>query len=43
MLDDVDSMLKEAKAEIAHNLELVNCLRKMKRRTGMAKRMPINV
>jgi hypothetical protein len=28
MLDDIDSMLKEAKAEIAHNLELVNCLRK---------------
>jgi hypothetical protein len=28
MLDDVDAILKEAKAEIAHNLELVNCLRK---------------
>ena len=28
MLDDVDSILKDAKAEIAHNLELVNCLRK---------------
>ena len=28
MLDDVDAALKEAKAEIAHNLELVNCLRK---------------
>ena len=28
MLDDVDAALKEAKAEIAHNLELANCLRK---------------
>ena len=28
MLDDIDAALKEAKAEIAHNLELVNCLRK---------------
>ena len=28
MLDDIDAILKEAKAEIAHNLELVNCLRK---------------
>ena len=28
MLDDVDAILKDAKAEIAHNLELVNCLRK---------------
>jgi hypothetical protein len=28
MLDDVDAVLREAKAEIAHNLELVNCLRK---------------
>lgn len=28
MLDDVEAALKEAKAEIAHNLELVNCLRK---------------
>ena len=28
MLDDIDAILKEAKAEIAHNLELGNCLRK---------------
>jgi hypothetical protein len=28
MLDDVDALLKEAKAEITHNLELANCLRK---------------
>jgi len=28
MLDDVDAMLKDAKAEITHNLELANCLRK---------------
>jgi hypothetical protein len=28
MLDDVEAALKEVKAEIAHNLELVNCLRK---------------
>jgi len=28
MLDDVESALKEAKTEIAQNLELVNCLRK---------------
>jgi hypothetical protein len=27
MLDDVETMLSEAKAEIAHNLELANCLR----------------
>jgi hypothetical protein len=28
MLDDVETVLKEAKAEISRNLELVNCLRK---------------
>ena len=28
MLDDVDAIVKEAKTEISHNLELVNCLRK---------------
>lgn len=28
MLDDVDAALKEARSEIIHNLELVNCLRK---------------
>jgi hypothetical protein len=28
MLDDVETALKEAKEEIARNLELVNCLRK---------------
>jgi hypothetical protein len=28
MLDDLEVALKEAKAEIARNLELVNCLRK---------------
>ena len=27
MLDDVESLLEEAKAEITHNLELANCLR----------------
>jgi hypothetical protein len=27
MLDDLESMLQEAKAEITHNLELVNCLK----------------
>jgi hypothetical protein len=26
MLDDVEAMLQEAKAEITHNLELANCL-----------------
>ena len=30
MLDDVECDAKEAKAEIAHNLELVSCLRKTK-------------
>jgi hypothetical protein len=28
MLDDMEGTIKEAKDEIAHNLELVNCLRK---------------
>ena len=28
MLDDIDALLQEAKAEITHNLELANCLRK---------------
>lgn len=28
MLDDLEGLLQEAKAEITHNLELVNCLRK---------------
>lgn len=27
MLDDIDSALQEAKAELSHNLELANCLR----------------
>ena len=27
MLDDVEALLEEAKAEITHNLELTNCLR----------------
>jgi len=27
MLDDVDALLQEAKAELTHNLELVSCLR----------------
>ena len=27
MLDDVDALLEEAKAEITHNLELASCLR----------------
>ena len=27
MLDDVENILKEAKAELAHNLELASCLR----------------
>lgn len=27
MLDDVENMLREAKAEIVHNLELASCLR----------------
>jgi len=27
MLDDVESLLVEARAEIAHNLELVSCLK----------------
>ena len=27
MLDDVDAVLKEAKAEITHNFELASCLR----------------
>ncbi len=27
MLDDVEAMLQEAKAEITHNLELASCLR----------------
>ncbi len=27
MLDDVDAALQEAKAELAHNLELASCLR----------------
>jgi hypothetical protein len=26
MLDDVDALLKEAKAEITHNLELASCV-----------------
>jgi hypothetical protein len=28
MLDDIEGAIKEAKEEIAHNLELVKCLRK---------------
>lgn len=28
MLDDVEALLEEAKAEITHNLELAKCLRK---------------
>jgi hypothetical protein len=27
MLDDLDAVLQEAKAELAHNLELAGCLR----------------
>ncbi len=27
MLDDVENMLREVKAEIVHNLELASCLR----------------
>jgi hypothetical protein len=27
MLDDIEGLLKEAKAEIVHNLELASCLR----------------
>ncbi len=27
MLDDVEALLEEAKAEITHNLELASCLR----------------
>lgn len=27
MLDDIDALLAEAKAEIAHNLQLASCLR----------------
>ncbi|MCL2358470.1 MAG: hypothetical protein LBH74_00440 [Nitrososphaerota archaeon] len=27
MLDDIDSTVQEAKAELAHNLELASCLR----------------
>ena len=27
MLDDVGALLQEAKAELAHNLELANCIR----------------
>ena len=27
MLDDVEAALQEAKAELAHNLELANCLK----------------
>ena len=27
MLDDVDALLQEAKAEITHNLELASCLK----------------
>ena len=27
MLDDIDALIQEAKAELAHNLELASCLR----------------
>ncbi|HLN89034.1 MAG TPA: hypothetical protein VK253_03115 [Candidatus Binatia bacterium] len=37
MLDDVESMLKEAKTEITHNLELASCVREEEGETAWQK------
>ena len=37
MLDDIEAMLKEAKTEITHNLELASCVREEEGETAWQK------